>query len=67
MFLQSIKIADANSKSQLISELVNPETFETLARDQYANFVLQTALEAADVYQKRQVGIGEVAFVVTNN
>lgn len=53
--VQSIKIADPETKAILIGELLNPEGFETLARDQYANFVLQTALEHADPFQKRQL------------
>ncbi|KAI9023256.1 armadillo-type protein [Hyaloraphidium curvatum] len=52
---KSIKIADPEMRSTFIGELLAPERFELLVRDQYANFVIQTALEYADPFQRRKL------------
>lgn len=53
---QAIKAADPESKALLIGQLVNnPEAFEAIVRNEYGNFVIQTALENADAFQRQQL------------
>lgn len=42
-----IRCADMESKILMIEELLDPEELENLMRDQYGNYVIQTALEFA--------------------
>ena len=50
-----IRGADSNVAHILIEEMLNPAELEKLLRDNYANYVVQTAIEYADTDLKKQL------------
>ena len=50
-----IRGADSQVSHVLIEEMLNPVELEKLLRDNYANYVLQTAIEYADAELKRRL------------
>ncbi|KAF2810643.1 uncharacterized protein BDZ99DRAFT_386224 [Mytilinidion resinicola] len=50
-----IRVADMNTKRMMIDELLHPDELEKLLRDNFANYVVQTALEYAPTDQTIQL------------
>ncbi len=48
-------MADPETKGRMINELLNPDKLESLLKDLYANYVIQTALDCADPLQRNNV------------
>ena len=49
-------MADPETKNRLISELLNMDKLESMLKDLYANYVIQTALDCSDPLQRNKVG-----------
>lgn len=53
--LQCIRVAEDNTRHDLIQEMMNQDQLERLLKDSYANYVVQTALDYADDKQHQQL------------
>lgn len=53
--LQCIRVAEDNTRHDLIQEMMNHDQLERLLKDSYANYVVQTALDYADDKQHQQL------------
>lgn len=50
-----LRCASGESKDMIVEELLAPGEIERLIRDSYANYVIQTALEHATTYMKKEL------------
>lgn len=50
-----IRVSNASLRRQLIEELLDRQRLESLLRDSYANYVVQTALDYADADQRQML------------
>ncbi|KAI9313031.1 armadillo-type protein [Dichotomocladium elegans] len=50
-----IRVAEAETRHHLIEEMTNKTRLESLLRDSYANYVVQTALDFADFAQRAKL------------
>lgn len=50
-----LRCASNESKDMIVEELLAPGETERLIRDSYANYVIQTALEHATIYMKKEL------------
>ncbi|PSR87064.1 armadillo-type protein [Coniella lustricola] len=50
-----LRCASSDSKDMIVEELLAPGEIERLIRDSYANYVIQTALEHATTYMKKEL------------
>jgi len=50
-----IKMANTGLRHKLIEEMLFPEVLTKLLKDSYANYVVQTSLECAEIIQKTQL------------
>ena len=55
--VQCIRVADETTRQTLISEIVDRDRLETLLRDSFANYVVQTSLDLACPLQRERVSL----------
>jgi hypothetical protein len=48
-------VASPETRKLLIAEFIDPPAMEKLLRDSYANYVIQTSLDCAEVDQRAEV------------